>query len=110
MCYCVQSGDDFCFHYRLADDKNYNCNDILTIYRDWLKESTLICLSITIFSLIYFISLCKGGCLMSGDFPVQSVEEMEAIVIRHTDNEEEEMSALRLNQEFKGKYLKEDHE
>lgn len=63
-CYCVQAGTDFCFHYSLANDADYNCGDILSIYRDWLSSSTIICVVLTIGSLVYCILICTGGCIV----------------------------------------------
>ena len=61
-CYCVQAGNDFCFHYNIADSDKYDCNDVLHEYTHWLHDSTIICSVIAIGSVAYCIFLCTGGC------------------------------------------------
>ncbi len=73
LCFCVQDSLDFCFHYRLIDADSFDCSDIITTYRDWLRDSMSLGCSMIFFCSIYFILICKGGCVMSGDFPDSEV-------------------------------------
>lgn len=62
-CYCVQAGTDHCLNYALANDADYNCGDILDTYRDWLNASTIICIVLTVGSLLNCILICTAGCM-----------------------------------------------
>jgi hypothetical protein len=63
-CVCVQAGNSFCYHYNIADNNKYNCDDILTTYRDLLGNSTMLCTVLVIGCFIYIFVLCCGGFAM----------------------------------------------
>lgn len=79
LCFCVQDNLDFCFHYRLIHADSFDCSDLITTYRDWLRDSTFIGCSMIFFCSIYFILICKGGCVMSGDFPSEVLAGFSSI-------------------------------